>query len=73
MLQVVRTIKTILGRPGTFEKLQKVFGNFPIAETPEELAKIQARRMGGGCTGDDDGAGEQRQRKRFYAMRNISR
>ena len=40
--------------PTTFEEAQKVFCNFPRAETPEELAKIQARRTAGGYMGNDD-------------------
>jgi hypothetical protein len=43
--------------PTTFEEAQKVFADFPVAETPKELAKIQARRMAGGYTDDDHEVG----------------
>lgn len=31
--------------------------DFPVAETPAELAKIEARRMAGGSISDDDDLG----------------
>jgi len=40
--------------PTTFEEAQNAFGNFPVAKTPEELAKIQSHRMAGSHTVDDD-------------------